>query len=273
MIIRGSATETLGGNAQHTQQRGQCEHPSRNLTPKRVDAPLEWRLRQLDVAQHRRQTPHRAQCSGPGHVEECLAPHEQRAAERFVFGTLVDRDRLAREDRFVEHGAMGITEDAIGRNAITRFEPYAVAWDERVHCKPHEPAVAKHPGVCARQRFQPCQCCFGPLFLIQPECGVEQQDHGDGARFERPPVPTLVHPESEVKGQREQQDVDQRTIELTREAAPERIGRLLRKRVRSTPCESFLGFTGRESAHHDSVFGNTRRSGRGRSHDVSVVQS
>ena len=75
----------------------------------------------------------------------------------------------------------------------------------------------------ASERPQPRQGGFGPLFLIEAEHRVDQQDQADGGRFDRPGVRAFIDPEAEIEGQREQQDVDQRALELTHKPAPERI--------------------------------------------------
>jgi 6,7-dimethyl-8-ribityllumazine synthase len=61
----------------------------------------------------------------------------------------------------------------------------------------------------------------GPPVLLVEE---ERRDQADRRGFDGPGVRASVHPEPEIKTKSEQQDVDQRTLELTDEPAPERIG-------------------------------------------------
>ena len=68
-----------------------------------------------------------------------------------------------------------------------------------------------------------------------------------------------VEPEAEIKGEGEQQDVDQRTLELTYKPAPERIGSVLRQGVRPDARESFGGFSGGKSVHRDAMCLGTSR--------------
>ena len=121
---------------------------------------------------------------------------------------------------FVQHGAASFHERAVCRNAVAGFEAHAVAGNQRLRGQPDEVAVAKDPRLGSRQGLQPRQGGFGSLFLIETERGVEQKDQGDGARFDRPGLRTFVQPEAEIKGEREEQDVDQRARELTHEPAP-----------------------------------------------------
>ena len=202
--------------------------------------------------------------SGPGSrdLQERLAADEQGAAERLVSLSFVDGNRLSGEDGFVEHGSVRIAEDAVGRDAVARLESHPITGHEGLRREPNELTVAKHPRLRPRQRFEPRQRCFGALLLVEAESGVEQEDQADGGRLDRPAVRALVHPEPEIEREREQQDEDQRTVELTQEAPPERLGRLLRKRIRSKPCESFSGFRCREAVHRNtSVHPKTERDG------------
>lgn len=74
-------------------------------------------------------------------------------------------------------------------------------------------------------RLQPRHGGLGPVFLVEAEGCVEQEDQGDGDGFDRPDLRTFGEPDTQIKGEREQQDVDQRTLVLTYEPAPERIAR------------------------------------------------
>ena len=166
--------------------------------------------------------------TGPRHLEIGLAADEQRAAERLVAVALVDGDGFAREDGFIQHGAARVHQRAVCRDAVARFEPHPVAGNQGMCRKTDEMAIAENPCLRASQRLQPRQGGFGPLFLIETERRVEQEDQADGRRFDGPGVRAFVDPEAEIKGKGEQQDVDQRTLELTHEPTPERIGSVLR---------------------------------------------
>src|SRR5687768_16221693 len=69
----------------------------------------------------------------------------------------------------------------------------------------------------------------------------------------------FVDPEAEIKSKGEQQDVDQRTLELTHEATPERLGSLLGQGVRPDSRESLGGFSGGKSVHRDAMCLGTSR--------------
>ena len=113
-----------------------------------------------------------------------------------------------------------------------------------------ELAVAEHPCLRSSQGLQPRQGGLGPLFLIEAERRVEQEDQADGGRFDRPGVRAFVQPEAEVEGEREQQDVDERALRTdartgaradreraraARSARRERVVRSLRRwKVRSS---------------------------------------
>jgi hypothetical protein len=65
----------------------------------------------------------------------------------------------------------------------------------------HELAIANDPGLRTSQRLQPRQGGFGPLFLIEAERCVEQQNQTNGCRFNRPCVSAFLCPEPDIEGQ------------------------------------------------------------------------
>ena len=142
------------------------KYPPRDLMTEEVDSTLQGRLSHPNLIQHGCETAHRARRTRPCDIEKGLATNQQRAAQHLLTVALVYGNRLAGEDRLIEHRAMDIVEHTVGRHAITSFEPHAVARHDRLCWKVHEPPVAKHPGLSASQCFQARECRLGPLFLI-----------------------------------------------------------------------------------------------------------
>ena len=244
------AADPFGDDADHAECRGEHQDPARDLAAQLIDATFERRLRGLDVAEHGRQPAHGTGSTSPRHLEIGLAADEQGAAERLVAVVLVDGDGFAGEDGLIQHGAASVHRACRlpGRGRRLRGVP---SRRERAACVGRRTSwpSRRHPGLGASQRLQPSQGRFGPLFLIEAERRVEQQDQADGRRFDGPGVRAFVEPEAEIEGEREQQDVDQRTLELTHEPAPERIGSVLGQGVRPDARESFGGFSGGKSVH------------------------
>jgi hypothetical protein len=193
----------------------------------RVDPPLERRPADRDVAEHLGQPSHRAGRPGPRHLDGGRAAHQQRAAEHFVVVGLVHRHRFAGQHRLVEHRAVGVPQPAIGRHAISGFDPDPIARHDFGARQPHQPPVAQHPRLRAGQRAQMGEGLLRPLLLIEPEAGVQQQDDGNRHRLDGPADRTLVQPHPDVEREGEQQDVDEGTGELAKESSPQRIGRAL----------------------------------------------
>jgi len=215
----------------------------------------------MDSPEHRGQAAHGTGSTGPRHFEIGFAADEQCAAECLVPVALVDGDGFARENGFIQHGAASIHERPVCWDAVAGFEAHPVAGNQGMCRKTDELAIAEYPCLGSSQGLQPSQGRFGPLFLIEAERRVEQEDQTDGRRFDWPGVRAFVEPEAEIKDEGEQQDVDERTLELTHEPAPERIGRLLGQGVRPDARESFGGFSGRKSVHRDAMcLGKSRAS-------------
>ena len=68
--------------------------------------------------------------AGPRHDHPGNAPHRQRPGEDLLGDGPVDWYRLAGEHRFVHHQTLLAGQDAVGRDAVTRFHPYQVTGDE-----------------------------------------------------------------------------------------------------------------------------------------------
>ena len=198
--------------------------------------------------------------AGAGDLEEGLPADDQRAAERLVSRRLVHGHRLARENGFIDHGAVGVDERAVGRHAVAGLEPDPVARDEVGAGHPHEVSVAQDPGLGGGERLEACQGRLGSLFLIEAEGRVEQQDHGDGQGLDGPPVRALVDPQARIEDEREEQDVDERALKLADEATPHRVGRAFRQRVRTDLHQPRRRLCCRESRHDNRL---PKRSGRG----------
>ena len=241
--------EAFGRHTQHPEHEGEPEHHARDLTAEGVDTLLERRLRRLDVAEHRRQAPHRTRGPGTGDVHERMSAEEQRAAEGLVRPALVHRERLPRQDGFVQHGAVGLGDDAIGRHAIARLDADAVAGHDRLHGDPLQAAVTQDPGLRPREHLESGERRLGAVLLIQTEGRIEQQDDADGRRLDRPAPGPLVDPHPGVEDQGEEQDVDQGTRELGQQAAPHGHGRPFGQRVGANPVQQCRRLGDGESRH------------------------
>jgi hypothetical protein len=130
-------------------------------------------------------------------------------------------------------------EDAVGGNPIARFESHNIVWNELLGWKVHELAVSKRPCMRSSDDLQASQGRFGALFLVQTQEGVEEKDEANCGCFNWPPFGAIVNPKDEIERQREQQDEDERAVELTKEPPPDRNGRLNGQRIRPDARQPF----------------------------------
>ena len=70
--------------------------------------------------------------------------------------------------------------------SIPGFEAHPVARDQRMGREPDELPIAKDPCLSSGQRFQPRKRRFGPLFLIETEARIEQEDQRNRHGLNRP---------------------------------------------------------------------------------------
>ncbi len=70
MIISGARDTPSGSNPRHAEAGGQRQHPDGDAAAQVVDATLERRRRDADVAEHGRQASHRAGRAGAGDLED-----------------------------------------------------------------------------------------------------------------------------------------------------------------------------------------------------------
>ena len=259
MIICGARETPFGGDAGDPERHREEQDPAGDLPAELVDAPFERRRGDDDLAEHRRQPAHRTAGARSGDRQEGLSAHEQRAAERLVARRLVDRHGLAGQDRFVEHRAVRVGERTVGRYAVAGLEPDVVARHELRAGQAHEVAIAQHPRLRGGERLQVRQRRLGPLLLIEPERGVEQQDDGNRQRFNRPAVSALVDPQARVEDEGEEQDVDEGALELPNEAAPERVLLALGQGIGTQLSQPNGGICGRKAWGHPSTILEPRR--------------
>ncbi len=258
--LRG-AREALGRHPRQSEAARQRQHPHGNAASELVDAAFERRRGRDDVAEHGRQASHGAGGAGAGELEQDLAAHDQRAAEGLVGDRLVDGHRLTGQDRFVDHRTLTLDERAIGRDAIAGFQADAVARHEVAGRHARQMAVAHHPGLGGGERLEARQGRLGPPFLVEAEGGVEQQDHPDRQGFNRPPMSAFVEPEPGIEDDGEDQDVDERALELADEAVPQRVWRAFRQGVgpdfgQPPPC--LCSREASHDAHRDTCPGASR---------------
>ena len=264
MII--SVARPFGDDAQQAEHRREGQHPARDLASELIDPSFERRLCGLDVAEHRGQPAHGAGRASARGFQIRLAADDHGAAERLVTVSLVEGHGFASEDGFIQQDAVSVYQRSVGWDPVTGLKAHPVPRNQGLYGEADEVAVAKHPRPGSSQRLQPSERGFGPLFLIEAERRIEQENESDGARFNRPGVRAFIEPEAEIKDEGEQQDVDQWALELTQEAAPEWIRRPLGQRVRPDMGEPSGGFGGGESVHRDAMgLSKGRASRRGRS--------
>jgi hypothetical protein len=87
-----------------------------------------------------------------------------------------------------------------------------------------ELAVAERPRERRRQLSQARERLLGAMLLERPEARVEEEHRRDGDPLDGPAVGSLVDPQAEVEREGEEQDVDERVLELPDEPAPQRRG-------------------------------------------------
>ena len=119
---------------------------------------------------------------------------------------------------------MRIYEPAVRRHAVAGLKPDSIARNQRLGREAGEVAIAQHPRLRSRQGFQSGESRFRSLFLIETKRRVEQEYQADSDPFNGPSLHTLVEPQAEIKGQCEEQNIDEWARELTHKPAPQWIG-------------------------------------------------
>ena len=208
------APDPLDHQSADGQSEADRQDGDRDLVAELAEPALERRLARLDLADHGGQLAHGAFRAGPGHLDVTLAAHDERAAEHLDSQVLVDGQGFAGQDQLVRHHALALDQTAVGRNAVAGLDAGDVARNELVRWDLHQRSIALDP--CGRhgERLEAGQCLLGLALLVGAKTGVENENEADGDGFERNLLGAFVQPEGKIKGEREQQNIDERALEL-----------------------------------------------------------
>ena len=216
------APEPLDHQTADGQREADRQDGDRDLVAELAEPALERRLARLDPADHGGELAHRALRARPGHLDVALAAHDQRAAEHLALQVLVDGQGFAGQDRLVRHHALAFDQAAVGRDAVAGLDAGDVAGNELVRRDLHQHSVAHDPYGRHGKRLEARQRLLGLAFLVGAETGVEDEDE---ARWQWTSIRNLlgafVQPEGQIEGEREQQNVDERALELAEQPLPE----------------------------------------------------
>lgn len=195
-----------------------------------VQAALEGRGRFLR-AQGRRDPAETGPRPGGDHEHGGLAAHQRRSAEQGIEGLcrcrglartrpLLDRERLAGQQRLVRVGRLAVEHDPVGRNEIARPHRHDVAGNDVLDRQIDQVAVAPHPRANRHRALEGLGRGFGAMLLGDIEGDGDAQNRENDA--EARPVPRGPG-DQRCRDQDDDQRFDEPFADLGEEPAARRL--------------------------------------------------